>query len=165
MASNDEPDTLSRMVTRSFATLVLVLASATLLRSQARPPDTDALLRELRAFDAALLQAEQNQDAEAMARLIAPQFTWVTYQGVLHDRRERIGAVAGGRRAPSTPEVLSETARWVTPDVAVLVATHRQVLGRDAERRARDVRSTRVYHRNGASWVLVAQHATEVQPQ
>lgn len=153
------------MIPRLLSTLLLVLTSATLVHAQATPPDREALLRELRAFDAALLQAEQEQDTEAMARLVAPEFIWVTYQGVVYDRRERLGAVAGGRRTPATPEVLSETARWVTSDVAVLLATHRQVIGRDAGRRARDVRSTRVYRRKAGGWELVAQHATEVQPQ
>src|SRR5687767_15530541 len=88
-----------------FVSLAVLLSTQDVLLAQSEVGDTAALGRELRSFEALLLNAEQRQDTTAMLRLIAPDFVWVSFSGGFFGRSGRISAVAPGVRTPAMPEV------------------------------------------------------------
>jgi hypothetical protein len=151
------------MPRHTYRTLFLLVSLCVVPGADAQVSSVDTtLLRQLRHANAQLLQAEQTGDTAMLRSLIAADFSWIRYDAARFGREARIGAIARGRRNPSTPVILDEDARSLAPDVAVGLRRLRLLLGSGDERRERTVWETRVYVRSASRWILAAQHATAV---
>lgn len=149
---------------RSTPTAAGPVLLAALLALAAAPAHAQHTADELRAVERAWLDAYENNDAEAMRRIVADGFVITYASGSQRDKAETIASLNPG--APNDPNsrmyTTDDAVRFFGDDVAVITGTfHYEVKGEDGEVRRSSSLYTDVYRFIDHRWQVIASHLSK----
>jgi ketosteroid isomerase-like protein len=138
----------------------MMLAAAAPLNGQGAVPP-DAQQRRILALENAWNQAQQTKDAAALDMLLAPELSYIEYDGTLMNKAEFLASV----RSPTLQPL-----RIVNESIAVrvygAVAVANGVVREDGVKNGKPFtireRYTDTWVRRGDDWVCVASQSTQV---
>jgi hypothetical protein len=104
---------------------------------------------EVRKANDAIRSAEQTGDKAAWTKIVSDDLRWVTVDGTMHSKAERLAGMKGGGKPP----VASDVDVKIYGDTAVM-------MGRIEFADGRKARNHRVFVKRGGQWQLVSHSAT-----
>ncbi|MGD8495950.1 MAG: nuclear transport factor 2 family protein, partial [Gemmatimonadales bacterium] len=149
---------------RRSMTGAALLGAALTLTAPAAPAIAQHTADDLRAVERAWLDAYENNDVDAMRRIVADGFVITYSSGRQRDKAETIASL--NPDAPNDPNsrmyTTDETVRFFGDDVAVITGTfHYEVKGDDDSVRRDSSLYTDVYRYMDDRWQVIASHLSK----
>lgn len=162
----------SRLTALSASAVVILCGPIHLpaLAQSAPPSQTAAAVREVPAQTRRYFDAVSRNDAVEFDKIFAPDYTEISPLGQVDKRAQVVGFYQVAARAQTgQPSELAEVtvddlAVNVYGDVAVVIAGETFRMNAAGKPVSRPMRSTLVWHRRSAVWLLVASHHTAIRP-
>ncbi|GAA3768456.1 nuclear transport factor 2 family protein [Terriglobus aquaticus] len=143
-----------------IAALLLVAASvAPMAKAQASPE------AEVKTLVQRFFAAEKAYDADALAKLVDPQYFEISPAGELDEHDRFLGFYAPEKKTAWPPMTVSEEKVRVFSDVAVeTLKTSYEMPDGNGGTRTRAIRALFVAHRESTGWKLISAQYTGIRP-
>ena len=143
----------------------LLLALSLLAAPSALTAQPSADETAIRGVLASWLAALKAGDADALRRIIPPDYTITVAEGRLLDREQDLEPITSGRLRFSSAAADSVNVRFVGPNAAIVTGIGEfSVIAGDRTITVRE-RFTDVYEKRAGKWFPVSSHATSLRPK
>lgn len=154
------------MVVRVIALVALVVASCGILLARpAQQPKLSRAEEEVRRLERQWLDAYEQNDAEAMGRIVADDFTITFPNGAMQTKPQLMAMVKAPRRAgqPRMKFYTDGVQSRAYGDTVILIGRVTSEYERDGQTVREQSRYTDTYVRRGGRWQVVASHLSNVE--
>jgi ketosteroid isomerase-like protein len=145
---------------RAAISLLVLLCVCTVLETAQQPVKPSGEEGRIIALESAWDQAEQNRDANALAKLLADNLVYVDYDGSLSTKQQFLASIKGGDVTGEQINNEGVTVRMYNNNVAVSTGVYRDKGVQKGKAFQRRGRFTNVWLNQNGGWQCIASQST-----